>query len=46
MELEYGDDSEKHKDLVPDDTNNMDNPAKSAEPLMTWPSIILILRLV
>uniref|UniRef100_F6SGY9 RNA transcription, translation and transport factor protein n=1 Tax=Equus caballus TaxID=9796 RepID=F6SGY9_HORSE len=34
VRLEYGDNAEKYKDLVPDNTKNADNAAKNAEPLI------------
>lgn len=34
MKLEYGDHNEKYKGLAPDNTNNIDNRAKHAEPLI------------
>ncbi|XP_032203769.1 LOW QUALITY PROTEIN: RNA transcription, translation and transport factor protein-like [Mustela erminea] len=34
VRLEYGDNAEKYKDLVPDNTKNADNAAKNVEPLI------------
>ncbi|EPQ17904.1 UPF0568 protein like protein [Myotis brandtii] len=34
IRLEYGDNTEKYKDLVSDNTKNADNAAKNAEPLI------------
>uniref|UniRef100_A0A5F9D0Q9 RNA transcription, translation and transport factor protein n=1 Tax=Oryctolagus cuniculus TaxID=9986 RepID=A0A5F9D0Q9_RABIT len=34
VRLEYGDNAEKYKDLVPDNTKNADNATKNAEPLI------------
>uniref|UniRef100_A0ABI7WF55 RNA transcription, translation and transport factor protein n=1 Tax=Felis catus TaxID=9685 RepID=A0ABI7WF55_FELCA len=34
VRLEYGDNAEKYKDVVPDNTKNADNAAKNAEPLI------------
>ncbi|XP_034883762.1 RNA transcription, translation and transport factor protein-like [Mirounga leonina] len=34
VRLEYGDNAEKYKDLVPDNTKNAENAAKNAEPLI------------
>lgn len=34
VRLEYGDNAEKYKDLVPDNRKNTDNAAKNAEPLI------------
>ncbi|KAH0520018.1 UPF0568 protein [Microtus ochrogaster] len=34
VRLEYGDNAEKYKDLVPDNRKNTDNTAKNAEPLI------------
>ena len=34
VRLEYGDNAEKYKDLIPNNTKNADNAAKNAQPLI------------
>ncbi|CAD7681775.1 unnamed protein product [Nyctereutes procyonoides] len=34
LRLEYGDNAEKYKDLIPNNTKNADNAAKNAQPLI------------